>query len=93
MSRSRSFRRAQLAKAKQRARNLYVRVWQVKSRVKLPGARWSIPGPVEEPSATWTGKMASTHCKPCSCPGCGNPRSHFGEPTRQERLDPPVDGE
>lgn len=23
---------------------------------------------------------------PCSCPGCGNPRRHFGEITRQEKL-------
>jgi hypothetical protein len=28
--------------------------------------------------------MASTHCKPCSCHGCGNARKHEG-PTIQER--------
>ena len=23
------------------------------------------------------GHMATTHCKPCSCTSCGNPRRHF----------------
>ena len=31
------------------------------------------------------GRLASTHCKPCSCPMCGNPRKHFNELTVQER--------
>ena len=29
--------------------------------------------------------MAATHCKPCSCPLCGNPRRHFEKLTIQER--------
>jgi hypothetical protein len=30
-------------------------------------------------------KMIHTRV-PCSCPMCGNPRKHFGEVTRQEKL-------
>ena len=29
-------------------------------------------------------RRAVTHT-PCSCPMCGNPRRHFGQPTIQER--------
>lgn len=87
MSRSRSFRRAQLAKAKQRARNLYVRVWQVKSRVLPAGARWTIPGPVVDPDERWVGKMAATHCRPCSCPGCRNESRRVDGALTQELPD------
>ena len=31
------------------------------------------------------GKLASTHCKPCSCEMCGNPRKWFGTKSLQER--------
>ena len=31
------------------------------------------------------GVMASTHCKPCSCEMCGNPRKFFGERTLREK--------
>lgn len=30
------------------------------------------------------GKLASTHCKPCSCPLCGNPRKYFKARTLEE---------
>jgi hypothetical protein len=38
---------------------------------------------VEDPETI--GHMASTGCKPCSCPMCGNPRRHFKQLTVQER--------
>jgi hypothetical protein len=31
------------------------------------------------------GVNASTHCKPCSCYMCGNPRKYFNELTIQEQ--------
>ena len=31
-----------------------------------------------------SGMVVNTPCS-CSCPGCGNPRRHFGEKTVQER--------
>lgn len=30
----------------------------------------------ENPSEEWIGKMSHTHCVPCSCIMCGNPRRH-----------------
>jgi hypothetical protein len=27
------------------------------------------------------------HLAVCSCPGCGNPRRHFGEQTRREQIE------
>jgi hypothetical protein len=77
MSRSRAFRRAQLVQAKRRARHLYVRIWQVRL------GRHDLPPP--EPPARWVAHMAETHCKPCSCSGCGNARRHFNELTLAER--------
>jgi hypothetical protein len=29
----------------------------------------------------------ANHLAVCSCPGCGNPRRHFGERTRREQID------
>jgi transposase len=29
-------------------------------------------------------QMVSTHCKPCSCPVCGNPRRYFKKHTLKE---------
>jgi len=34
---------------------------------------------------TQVGRMASCHCKPCSCYMCGNPRKHFGDVTMREK--------
>ena len=31
------------------------------------------------------GKLASCHCKPCSCYMCGNPRKYFGSVTLREK--------
>jgi hypothetical protein len=81
MSRSRAFRRTQLAQAKRRARHLYVRIWRVKPN-GTPGQWGYRPA---EPSARWVAHMAETHCKPCSCTGCGNARRHFNELTLAER--------
>ena len=68
--RDRAFRRFQTRKAKRRAWNLRVNIWC-----------W---GPDDEPDPHWVGIMASTHCQPCSCRGCGNQRKWEG-PSYQER--------
>lgn len=71
MSRPRSFRRAQLAKAKLRARHLYVRVWRVREHHFMESSsRYIMQRRVAEPTDRWIGHMASTHCRPCSCIGC-----------------------
>ena len=49
---------------------------RIKSKRLKSHGRWS-----PEFSPTWIDTP-----KPCSCPTCGNPRRHFGEVTRQERL-------
>lgn len=83
MQRGRAFRRHQLRKAKRRARNLWVHVWQATEPI---GDTWSTRMGYRpcEPTPKWVGTMASTHCKPCSCSGCGHQRHHEG-PTIQER--------
>ena len=83
MSRSIAFRRHQQAKAKTRARNLWVRIRQIQEYV---GGNWRVRMGEQpcEPTAVGLGIMASTHCKPCSCYCCGNPRRHHGGPTPQE---------
>lgn len=35
--------------------------------------------------AKWEKRLIKTRV-PCSCPMCGNPRRHYGERTRQEKL-------
>jgi len=81
--RNRAFRRFQLRQAKRRARNLWVRIWQMQDYI---GDRWDtrLGYYFSEPDKRWVGIQASTHCKPCSCHGCGNARRHEG-PTIQER--------
>jgi hypothetical protein len=78
VSRSRSFRRLQAERAKSRARWLWTDIWQVKDYSRGAGYSPCEPNPI------WVGRMAQTHCKPCSCPGCGNARRHFGRRSRQE---------
>lgn len=49
-------------------------------------------GPLDErsePDDRFIGKLASTHCKPCSCYMCGNPRK-LGYRTIQERRSEPI---
>ena len=38
-----------------------------------------------QPTKDEIGVAKKTACR-CSCPMCGNPRRHFGEITRQEKL-------
>ena len=42
-----------------------------------------MPGLVATAKAV--GKLAANR-KPCSCNMCGNPRRHFGDETRQEKI-------
>jgi hypothetical protein len=77
MSRGRAFRREQAQRQKDRARWVWTKFW--------------MGGKPEEPTDQWVGRMASTHCVPCSCSGCkhpkGNRRPRFNRiPTRQERA-------
>mgnify|MGYP006908314638 CR=1 FL=1 len=68
--RGRAWRRRQARKAKDHARWVLTAVW-------------GITDPEWIPSEQMIGIWASTHCKPCSCWGCGNARRAEG-PTRQE---------
>jgi len=86
MDRSRAFRRHQLLRSKAKAARL-ARWWlrfgaEHGGMVRL-GTKWV---PREEWIQGWIVRMASTHCKPCSCVGCGNPRKHFGRLTRKELM-------
>lgn len=71
--RSRADRRNAMAKAKRKAAEIVDR-----TRMWVGGLL------TEEERAYRVGKMASVHSKPCSCPGCGNSRRHFGHKTLQE---------
>jgi hypothetical protein len=87
--RSRSFRRHQLKRVKEKARFIKRQVWGMFTNifVRSPSPLSPVAPGEEDPRIVGLG--ASTHCKPCSCPGCGNPRRHFGGNngmTRQEKL-------
>jgi hypothetical protein len=83
MYRTRDFRRHQQERATQKTwRLLRNWGWLHPSQIGLVGR-----GTLEEFQAwaeRWVKLMTSTHRKPCSCPGCGNVRRHFGTKTRQE---------
>ena len=64
------FRRHQDWKAKEKAKFVMKHIWETDEE-------WFTP--------TAIGLNASTHCKPCSCMACGNPRKWFGEKTRKEK--------
>lgn len=46
--------------------------------------RWSTFGINHDYAIRWAQIHTDTR-SPCSCPGCGNPRRHFGKVTLQER--------
>ena len=77
--RDRAYRRSQTVKAKKKAKFLMEKIqgWAVMSQDGTKNMDWISPRMI--------GVQASTHSKPCSCMGCGNPRRHFGELTVQER--------
>jgi hypothetical protein len=73
--RSKADRRNALTRAKRKAS-------EITDRFRM----W-VGGPLtDEERAKRVGKMAAVHCKPCSCPGCGNARRHFGSKTLQEEA-------
>ena len=67
--RGKAFRRHQVARAKARAHRTCKHNWY-----------WYLGST----TGREIGIMATTR-KRCSCTGCGNPRRHFGEITRQEK--------
>ena len=67
--RTKAFRRNCDKKAKAKARNSLM-------------AKWPMDGKTDDKRI---GRLASTHCKPCSCEMCGNPRKFFGEKTLREK--------
>ena len=69
MHRTVSFRRWQEEKSKVRARKVMRLLWQIPEEFITPEA---------------VGINAHSHCKPCSCYMCGNPRKHWHELTIQE---------
>jgi hypothetical protein len=69
MKRNRAYIRAQKRRAKDRAYHIVKDVWNEKDMLV---------------NKDWINHMASTHCVPCSCSMCGNPRRYFGAITIQE---------
>lgn len=91
MGRDRAFRRHHLRRIKEKARFIKRQIWGMFQNIFVRYAEEPpppIPPGEEDPRVIGLG--ASTHCKPCSCAGCGNPRRHwsgdYGGLTRQERL-------
>jgi hypothetical protein len=76
--RSLAYRRYQMQRAKARTRRLLRRWWAGRCAV----ARESLDEWVDAPMV---GRMSTTR-KRCSRWCCGNPRRHYGELTRQERI-------
>jgi len=72
MNRSSAFRRERAQIAKLKAQR-YLKL------IAFPGKKTTALDPIQ------VGRMASCHCKPCSCHMCGNPRKHFGAVTMRER--------
>lgn len=68
----RSLRRYYAEKARRRARQI-LSLWQSRSNGRF------------DYDARQVGMMAHTPA-PCSCPMCGNPRRHFRQRTRQEKV-------
>ena len=68
--RGRALRRKYVNKAKHYARKI--------SRI------WGVPEYLENPTAI--GKLAATHCRPCSCEMCGNQRHLYGFVTHKELI-------
>jgi len=68
--RDRAFTRGTKAKAKRKARRV-LKIWFRDDNEIIDDSR--------------IGKNAVNHCKSCSCMMCGNPRTHFGELTVQEK--------
>lgn len=66
-------------------RNLGYRRNQVrraKAKARAVARRWVDASYADDPRAI--GKLASTHCRPCSCEMCGSERSYAGIVTIQE---------
>lgn len=78
MVRGRSYRRKQLVKIKNKVKFVIEKIRRYGEK------RFYIPLGDRE-----IGKEASTHCKSCSCPMCGNPRKYFKKNdalTKQEKI-------
>ena len=69
MERTKAFRRSCEKKAKNKAKKSLM-------------AKWPMD---EKTDDRRIGRLASTHCKPCSCEMCGNPRKWLGLKSLQER--------
>ena len=82
----RGVRRNQMARMKQRARKLWER-WNP-TAIKIFNGR-VVERSTPKPTNRWVGHMASTHNKPCSCSGCGNPRNYDkdGRTTQEQRSE------
>ena len=70
MHRTIPFRRWQEQKAKRKARKVMLTSWMIPEEYITPAG---------------IGINAHSHCKPCSCWMCCNPRKSFNEVTMQER--------
>ena len=71
MSFERGKRREQMKRVKTRMRNLWTKVWGIDRK---------------QPTGKWTGIMASTHGKPCSCSMCANRRGTEGLTLQELRV-------
>lgn len=70
MQRTRAWRRAQRERIKQK-RSRQIATWGFHNRAMY--------------DPVFLGIMVKTPCR-CSCVSCGNPRRHYGEVTRQEKI-------
>ncbi len=86
MRRDRSFRRHQLKRIKDKVRFIRRQIWDFFRWDKREDGTPAPPVPPGQEDPAVIGIEASVHCKGCSCIGCGNPRRHFGELTKQEKI-------
>ena len=85
MFRTRAFRRHQQERATQKTWRL-LRAWGWLHPSQVGSFRRKTEEEHQAWARRWVQLMTSTHRKPCSCTGCGNPRRHFGTKTRKEII-------
>jgi len=83
---SRSIRRHHAKRIKEKFRRVVRKIWNLGWNYNKNNELPKSPVPPKQEDPKMVGKAASTHCAECSCPGCGNPRRHFGEITIQEKI-------